>query len=80
MILKFNEYNTYTKNKYTSEDIIECIEKNGYILSDIVEDTPDLDKNIPIKPVSIDEYDNISVYYDGHIKTVRLKDVKNIVY
>ncbi len=80
MILKFNEYNTYTKNKYTSEDIIECIEKNGYILSDIVEDTPDLDVNIPIKPVSIDEYDNISVYYDGHIKTVRLKDVKNIVY
>ncbi len=80
MILKFNEYNTYTKNKYTSEDIIECIEKNGYILSDIVEDTPDLDENIPIKPVSIDEYDNISVYYDGHIKTVRLKDVKNIVY
>lgn len=80
MILKFNEYNTYTKNKYTSEDIIECIEKNGYILSDIVEDTPDLDKNIPIKPVSIDEYDNISVYYDGHIKTVRLKDVKNIIY
>lgn len=80
MILKFNEYNTYTKNKYTPEDIIECIEKNGYILSDIVEDTPDLDVNIPIKPVSIDEYDNISVYYDGHIKTVRLKDVKNIVY
>ncbi len=80
MILKFNEYNTYTKNKYTSEDIIECIEKNGYILSDIVEDTPDLDVNIPIKPVSIDEYDNISVYYDGHIKIVRLKDVKNIVY
>jgi hypothetical protein len=80
MILKFNEYNIYTKNKYTSEDIIECIEKNGYILSDIVEDTPDLDKNIPIKPVSIDEYDNISVYYDGHIKTVRLKDVKNIIY
>ena len=80
MILKFNEYNTYTKNKYTSEDIIECIEKNRYILSDIVEDTPDLDENIPIKPVSIDEYDNISVYYDGHIKTVRLKDVKNIVY
>ncbi len=80
MILKFNEYNTYSKNKYTSEDIIECIEKNGYILSDIVEDTPDLDENIPIKPVSIDEYDNISVYYDGHIKTVRLKDVKNIVY
>ncbi len=80
MILKFNEYNTYTKNKYTPEDIIECIEKNGYILSDIVEDTPDLDENIPIKPVSIDEYDNISVYYDGHIKTVRLKDVKNIVY
>ena len=80
MILKFNEYNTYTKNKYTSEDIIECIEKNGHILSDIVEDTPDLDENIPIKPVSIDEYDNISVYYDGHIKTVRLKDVKNIVY
>ncbi len=80
MILKFNEYNTYTKNKYTSEDIIECIEKNGYILSDIVEDTSDLDENIPIKPVSIDEYDNISVYYDGHIKTVRLKDVKNIVY
>lgn len=80
MILKFNEYNTYTKNKYTPEDIIECIEKNGYILSDIVEDTPDLDENIPIKPVSIDEYDNISVYYDGHIKTVRLKEVKNIVY
>ena len=80
MILKFNEYNTYTKNKYTPEDIIECIEKSGYILSDIVEDTPDLDENIPIKPVSIDEYDNISVYYDGHIKTVRLKDVKNIVY
>ena len=80
MILKFIEHNTYTKNKYTSEDIIECIEKNGYILSDIVEDTPDLDVNIPIKPVSIDEYDNISVYYDGHIKTVRLKDVKNIVY
>ncbi len=80
MILKFNEYNTYTKNKYTPEDIIECIEKNGYILSDIVEDTSDLDENIPIKPVSIDEYDNISVYYDGHIKTVRLKDVKNIVY
>ena len=80
MILKFNEYNTYTKNKYTYSDIIECIERNGYILSDIVEDTPDLDENTPIKPVSIDEYDNISVYYDGHIKTVRLKDVKNIVY
>ncbi len=80
MILKFYEYNTYTKNKYTTKDIIECIERDGYILSDIVEDTPDLDENIPIKPVSIDEYDNISVYYNDHVKTVRLKDVKNIVY
>lgn len=73
-------FEDFKVNNITQEDIIKCIDDNGVIYATVVEDLPDNDPKEPLKPVSIDEFDNITVQYDNEYYDVKLKNVEKIEY
>jgi hypothetical protein len=73
-------FEDFKVNNITQEDIIKCIDENGVIYATVVEDLPDNDPKEPLKPVSIDEFDNITVQYDNEYYDVKLKNVERIEY
>ena len=73
-------FEDFKVNNITQEDIINCIDDNGVIYATVVEDLPDNDPKEPLKPVSIDEFDNITVQYDNEYYDVKLKNVERIEY
>ena len=74
--IKFFE--DFKVKNFTEEDIIKCIDNDGYIETDIVGDLPD-NPDEPIRPVSIDG-DIITVDVNNKKKTVKLKNVEKIIY
>lgn len=71
-------FEDFKVNNITTEDIIKCIEENGVIYATIVENLPDNDPEEPLRPVSIDEFDNITIQYENEYYDVKLKNVEKI--
>jgi hypothetical protein len=71
-------FEDFKVNNIQEEDIINCINSDGYIETDIVGDLPD-NPDEPIRPISIDGED-ILVDVDNQKKIVKLKNVKKIIY
>ena len=76
--LKFFEAFKY-KN-FTIEDIIDCIQSNGFIYATIVKDLPDNDPDMAINPMSVDDDGLITVEIDGSEYEVDLKNVDKIEF
>jgi hypothetical protein len=76
--LKFFEAFKY-KN-FTIEDIINCIQSNGFIYATIVKDLPDNDPDMTINPMSVDDDGLITVEIDGSEYEVDLKNVEKIEF
>lgn len=71
-------FEDFKVKNFTEDDIIKCIDNDGYIETDIVSDLPD-NPDEPIRPVSIDG-DIITVDVDNQKKTVKLKNVKKVIF
>lgn len=60
----------------TINDVIECINKNGVLYTNIVIDYPDNDPETPLKPLSVDEDGLITIStddgdeYNTHLKNI----------
>ena len=76
--LKFFEAFKY-KN-FTIEDIIDCIQSNGFIYATIVKDLPDNDPDMAINPMSVDDDGLITVDINGSEYEVDLKNVDKIEF
>jgi hypothetical protein len=74
-ILLFEDFKV---NQITSDDIIDCIKKNGVIYSSIVKNLENHNPDEPLKPVSIDEQGLITIIEDGEEYEIDLKNVKKI--
>lgn len=73
----FEEYNG---TKVTIDDIINCIENDGVIYTEIIKNFPNNDPSKPIKPINIDEDGVVTVDIDGNLYEVELVHVKKIEY
>ena len=62
----------------TEEQILDCIEKNGSIYVDFIENYKG-DTSDPMTPVSI-EGDTVTVEKDGNYYDVKLKNIKKLNY
>lgn len=69
-----DEYNT-NPNNISEDDIIEVINSNGSIYTNIVDNYPDHNEDEPLTPISVDN-DNVLVDIDGNIHNVDLKYIK----
>ncbi len=72
-------FEDFKQKNITIEDIINCINSDGYIETDIVKG---LAKNPeePIRPVSVDDSGEITVEIEGELYEVDLEDVKKITF
>ena len=59
----------------TEDDIIDVIENDGVIYTNIVDNYPDHSEDEPLNPISIDN-DEIIVDIDGELHTVDLSFIK----
>ena len=77
----FNDFklNNITGDIINQDDIIECINKKGFIYSDIIQNYGDNNPNEPLSPVDIED-DNITVIFNSNEYNVKLKDVKKITW
>lgn len=64
----------------TMDDIIKCIDNNGILYAEIVNNYPDNDPDKELKPLDIDEDGLITVSTDDGNYTVNLKNVNKIEY
>ena len=74
--LKFFE--SFKYKNFTIEDIINCIQSNGFIYATTVKDLPDNDPDMAINPMSVDDDGLITVEIDGSEYEVDLKNVEKI--
>ncbi len=72
-------FEDFKQNNITVEDIIKCIDNDGFLETDIVKDLPDNPES-PIRPVSVEDNGEITVEIDGSFYEVDLKNVKKITY
>ena len=72
-------FEDFKQNNITVEDIIKCIENDGFLETDIVKDLPDNPES-HIRPVSVEDNGEITVEIDGSLYEVDLKNVKKITY
>jgi hypothetical protein len=73
-------FEDFEGSKVSIENIIDCIEKDGFIYTDIVKGYPQNDPKEPLKPVDIGENGTITIDLDGNLYEVELKDVNKIDY
>ena len=76
--LKF--FDSFKYKNFTIEDIINCIQSNGFIYATIVKDLPDNDPDMAINPMSVDDDGLITVEIDGGEYEVDLKNVEKIEF
>lgn len=72
-------FEDFKQKNITVEDIIKCINNDGFIETDIVKGYADKTES-PIRPVSVDDDGEITVEIDSKTYTVDLEDVKKINY
>lgn len=72
-------FEDFKQNNITIDDVIKCIDNNGFIETDIVKGLPD-NPDEPIRPVSIDDNGEITVEIEGSFYEVDLEDVLKITY
>ena len=76
--LKFFE--SFKYKNFTIEDIINCIQSNGFIYTTIVNNLPDNDPDMAINPMSVDDDGLITVDINGSEYEVDLKNVDKIEF
>lgn len=76
--LKF--FDSFKYKNFTIEDIINCIQSNGFIYTAIVKNLPDNDPNMAIKPMSVDDDGLITARIDGSEYEIDLKNVDKIEF
>ncbi len=72
-------FEDFKQNNITIDDIIHCINSDGYIETDIVKSLAENPEE-PIRPVSVDDSGEITVEIDGELYEVDLEDVKKIIF
>lgn len=60
----------------TEEDIINCIQSNGYVYATIVKNYPNNDPEQPLKPLSIDEDGLVTLEIDGKEYETELRNIE----
>jgi outer membrane protein assembly factor BamB len=71
-------YESFKVKNITSDDIRECIKKGGILYATIINNFPDNDPEIPLKPLSVDEDGTVTVDYNGSIYEVDLDNIDKI--
>mgnify|MGYP003418329440 FL=1 len=75
----FENYKKITEAKYTDDDIIKCIEDNGYILVKKLKNDSKHKSSTPVFPQNV--YGNeIEVSVDGNIEYADMDDILEISY
>jgi hypothetical protein len=64
----------------TFEDIKKCIEKGGSIYATIVQEIPDNDPKLELKPTDIDDSGLVTVEQDNKIGYVKITDIEKIEF
>lgn len=72
-------FEDFKQKNITVDDIIKCINSDGFIETDIIKDYPDKIQG-RIRPISVDDDGEITVEIDSKTYTVDLEDVKKIIY
>jgi hypothetical protein len=77
--LKTFENYKILESKYTDDDIINCIEKNGYILVKKLKNNSKHKSDTPVYPQNV--YKNeVEVSIDGNIEYANMDDIIEISY
>ena len=72
-------FEDFKQKNITVDDIIKCINSDGFIETEIVKDYPEKIED-PVRPISIDDDGEITVEIDSKTYLVDLEDVKKIIY
>lgn len=72
-------FEDFKQKNITVDDIIKCINSDGFIETEIVKDYPEKIDDL-VRPISIDDDGEITVEIDSKTYLVDLEDVKKIIY
>lgn len=87
-------FEDFKQKNITVEDIIKCINSDGFLETDIIKDYADkikgpegytvtagpADATGPFRPISVDDDGEITIEIDSKTYLVDLDDVKKIIY
>jgi hypothetical protein len=73
-------FDDFSGSKYKIDDVIRCIQNDGFVYSMIVKELPNNNPKKALKPISVDDDGNITIELDGEMYQVDLKDVDKIDY
>ena len=73
-------YEDFKESDVTNDDIIQTIQNNGLIWTKSIKDCEEHDTDKPVKPIEIDDDNDISVEIDGKIYYTKLNYVYRIDY
>jgi len=77
--MKLKLFKEFTKSLFSIDDIIEAIEGGNLIRVNNIKNLPDHDREIPVKPVSIDEEGLVTISTDSGEFEVEIENVVEIV-
>lgn len=72
-------FEKFKTNNITRSDVEDCIKTGGSIYTQIVKDFPENNSTNPLKPVDIDDDNEVTVEIDGKLYYVDLDDISKFV-
>lgn len=71
-------YEDFKQKNITIDDIVKCIDNGGVIYATAIHNFPDNDPELPLKPISVDNYGGVTIEIDGKLYEVQLKNIDKI--
>lgn len=71
-------FEDFKKNGITVDDVVKCISNDGVLYATIINNFPDNDPEIPLKPVSVDDDGLVTVELDGKNYEIDIKNIDSI--
>jgi len=70
-------FEDFKQKNITEDDIIKCIKTGGTIFTNIVQDYPENNPDLPLDPISVTD-DKVTVNIEGGTYEVKLKDITRV--
>jgi hypothetical protein len=76
--MKIKMFEDFKTRNFTVQDIVQCIDRGGVLYAAVIRGLPGNDPDLPLRPVSVDDFGSVTVYIDGQYHEVDLRNVDRI--
>lgn len=71
-------FEDFKQKNISLDDIITCINRGGVVYATIINGYPDNDPELPMNPLSVDEFGTVTVNISGQNHEIELENIDKI--